>query len=147
MWMFLPSHLMYYTMMLNNLLILILSSLSMPTLKLTCLTSCWTASVKALSRKEILLRRVQLRSADINVKMKCFNFSLGWRCKTSTSSSKIVLFLGGNHQLTNSRILNGLLSSILQFLLHLLHLSVSGAEFQESSQLNKAGCRRSLLLQ
>ncbi len=94
---------------LKHLLILILPSLSMLTLTLTCLTSCWTASVKALSMIEILIRRVQLKSVDVNVKMKCINFSLEltswWRCKTSTLSSTTVLFLGGNHQLTNSRIL------------------------------------------
>ncbi len=96
-------------------LILILSSLSTPTLKLTCLTSYWTALVKALSTKEILIRRVQLQSVDVDVKMKCINFFLeltsGWRCKTWTPSSTTVLFLGGNHQLTNSRILKALLTT------------------------------------
>jgi len=46
------------------------------------------------------------------------------------------------HQLTDSRILRGLLSSTLQFLLHLHHLSASGAELQESSLPNEINCRR-----
>ncbi len=149
--MFLQPHLMHYSMMLKHLLILILPSLSTLTLTLTCLTSCWKASVKVLSTIDILIRRVQLQSVDVNVKMKCINFSLEltlwWRCKTSIPSSTTVLFLGGNYWLTNSRILKCLLSSILQFLLHLLHLSVSGAELQEFSLLNKMGCRKRLLLQ
>ncbi len=136
--------------MLKRLLILILPSLSTLTLTLTCLTSYWTASAKAVSTIEILIRRVQLQSVDVNVKMKCINFSLEltswWRCKTSTPSSTTVFFLG-NHPLTDSRILKGLLSIILQFLRHLLHLSVSGAKLQESSLLNKIGCRSRLFLQ
>ncbi len=135
---------------LKYLLILILLSLSTLTLTLTCLTSCWTALVNALSMIEILIRRVQLQSVNVNVNIKCINFSLEltswWWYKTSTPSSTTVHFLGGNHQLTNSQILKGLLSSILQFLLHLLHLSVSGAKLQEASLLNKIGCWRRLLL-
>ncbi len=137
--------------MLKHLLILILPSLSMLTRTLTCLTSCWTALVKAVSMIEILIRRVKLQSVDVNVKMKCINFSLEltswWRCKTSTPSSTTIFFLGRNHQLTNSIFLKGLLSNILQFLQHLLHLSISGAKLQESSLLNEIGCRRRLLLQ
>jgi hypothetical protein len=52
-----------------------------------------------------------------NIKTKVYNCPLNW----------------WKHQLTDSRILRGLLSSTLQFLLHLPHLSASGAELGKSS--------------
>jgi hypothetical protein len=70
-----------------------------------------------------------MKMQDINTKL--YNCPLSW-WKSSA------------HQFKN---LKGLLSSILQFLQHLLHLSISEAKLQESSLFNKIGCWRRLLLQ
>ena len=56
------------------------------------------------------------------------NDSLRWRCKKSKPRSTTVLLIGGKHQHTDSIFLRGLLPSTLQFLLHLPHLSSSGAK-------------------
>ena len=65
-----------------------------------------------------------------NIETKVYNCPLDW-WKTSAHRFKK---------------LRGLLSSTLQFLLHLPHLSASGADLQESSLSNEIGCQRRLLL-
>jgi hypothetical protein len=91
-----------------------------------------TATANILCEHEIyqLLLGNDFKMKMQNIKTKVYN------------RSTTVLLIGGKHQLTDSRILRGLLSSTLQFLLHLLHLSASGAELQESSLPYKIGCRR-----
>ena len=68
------------------------------------------------------------------------------KMRTLKPRSTTVLCLGGKCQPTDSNTLRGLLSSILQFLLHPPHLSASGAELLESSQSHEIGFWRRLLL-
>jgi hypothetical protein len=68
------------------------------------------------------------------------------KCGTLKPRPTTVLCLVGNCQPADSSTLRGLLSSILQFLLHPPHLSASRAKLLESSRSNEIGCRRRLLL-
>jgi len=87
-----------------------------------------TATANILCENEMyqLLLRNDFKMKMQNIKTKVYNCPL----------------IGEKHQLADSRILRGLLSSTLQFLLHLPHLSASGAKLQESSLPNKIGCWR-----
>ncbi len=145
-----PHHLMNPLTWKNLLILLFLIFPSLLT-QLTCLTSCWTASVAtlALSMMQLLMIKMTLQLQKCCVKMNCISFSLEmssrWKCRTLKWKPSTVLFLGGNHQPTDSRIFRGLLSTILQFLLHPPHLSTSGAKLQDSSLSDEIVCRRRLL--
>jgi hypothetical protein len=113
--------------------------------------------LNSIGESTIIDRNPDHEAATTNSRLQCENemyqllLGTNFMMKMQDTNTKLYNcpLLGGNHQLnnSNSRIIKFLLSSILQFLLHLPHLSVSGAKLQESSLLNKIGCRRRLLLQ